>query len=109
MTFVQRSANGAIVALFSEAGPGHEEQLPVSHPDVAAFLGRNPSDDPAIFTEMDASLIRVIEDLVDTLIDRGLLRLTDLPPQAQTKLLARKGARERLRKGLNLLGDHDII
>jgi len=47
--------------------------------------------------------------VVDVLIDRGLLRLTDLPPDAQRKLLARKGARARLRQGLNLLGPDDVI
>ena len=61
------------------------------------------------FTRLDADLIRVIEDVVDVLIDRGLLRLTDLPPEAQRKLMNRKGARARLRNGLNLLGPDDVI
>ena len=42
-------------------------------------------------------------------IDRGLLRLTDLPPDAQRKLLARKGARARLREGLDLLSPNGVI
>lgn len=103
MPFVQRDAAGRVVALFSEAGPGHEEELPLGHPDSAALTG---SED---FARLDADLIRVIEDVVDVLIDRGLLRLTDLPPDAQRKLLARKGARARLRQGLDLLGPSDII
>lgn len=103
MPFVQRDAAGRVVALFTEAGPGHEEELPLGHPDSAALTG---SED---FARLDADLIRVIEDVVDVLIDRGLLRLTDLPPEAQRKLLARKGARARLRQGLDLLGPSDII
>mgnify|MGYP006961441578 FL=1 len=47
--------------------------------------------------------------MVDVLIDRGLLRLTDLPPDAQRKLLARKGARARLREGLDLLSPNGVI
>ena len=110
MSFVQRNAEGCIVALFADAGPGHSEELPADHPEVAAFLGGRVAADGAVtFTALDADLIRVIEDVVDVLIDRGLLRLTDLPPDAQRKLLARKGARERLRNGLNLLGKHDVI
>ena len=103
MPYVQRDATGWVVALFTEAGPGHEEELPLGHPDSAALTG---SED---FARLDADLIRVIEDVVDVLIDRGLLRLTDLPPDAQRKLLARKGARARLRQGLDLLGPSDII
>ncbi|WP_374246202.1 hypothetical protein [Zoogloea sp.] len=103
MPYVQRDATGRVVALFSEAGPGHEEELPLGHPDTAALTGSEA------FARLDADLIRVIEDVVDVLIDRGLLRLTDLPPEAQRKLLARKGARARLRQGLDLLGPSDII
>ncbi|WP_153161659.1 hypothetical protein [Zoogloea sp. 1C4] len=103
MPYVQRDATGRVVALFTEAGPGHEEELPLGHPDTAALTGSGD------FARLDADLIRVIEDVVDVLIDRGLLRLTDLPPDAQRKLLARKGARARLRQGLDLLGPSDII
>lgn len=103
MPFVQRDASGAVIALFTQAGPDHPEELPAGHPDLAAFSG------PSEFARLDADLIRVIEDVVDVLIDRGLLRLTDLPPDAQRKLLARKGARARLRQGLNLLGPDGII
>ena len=104
MPYVQRDAAGQVTALFAEAGPGHEEELPLGHPDTAALTGSERD-----FARLDADLIRVIEDVVDVLIDRGLLRLTDLPPDAQRKLLARKGARARLRQGLDLLGPNDII
>lgn len=103
MPYVQRDASGAVTALFTQAGPDHQEELPTGHPDLAALTG------PGEFARLDADLIRVIEDVVDVLIDRGLLRLTDLPPDAQRKLLARKGARARLRQGLNLLGPDDVI
>ena len=104
MPYVQRDAAGQVVAIFAQPGPGHAEPLPAGHPDLAALAG-----DGSDFARLDADLIRVIEDVVDVLIDRGLLRLTDLPADAQRKLLARKGARERLRNGLNLLGKHDVI
>lgn len=47
-----------------------------------------------VFNQMDAELIRVLEDLVHVLIDKGVIALTDLPPSAQVKLLKRKGFRE---------------
>lgn len=103
MPYVQRDSAGQVVALFSTAGPGHQEELPSSHPDLASLTGSGE------FTRLDAELIRVIEDVVDVLIDRGLLRLTDLPAEAQRKLMTRKGARARLRHGLDLLGPDDVI
>lgn len=103
MPFVQRDSTGKVIAIFAEAGTTHAEHLPAGHPDLASLAG---SDE---FTRLDADLIRVIEDVVDVLIDRGLLRLTDLPADAQRKLLTRKGARARLKQGLNLLGSDDVI
>lgn len=56
---------------------------------------------------LDVGFIRVLEDLIDTLIDNGVLRLTDLPPQAQDKLNQRKRARQKLRNSLDLIGEDD--
>lgn len=58
-------------------------------------------------SQSDAEFIRVLEDLIDTLIEHGVIRLTDLPPQALEKLQERKLTREQLRHGLNLLDDED--
>ncbi|MDD3327755.1 MAG: hypothetical protein PHW25_11800 [Zoogloea sp.] len=103
MPYVQRDSTGQVVAIFAQPGPGHDELLPAGHPELAALAGASE------FAHLDADLIRVIEDVVDVLIDRGLLRLTDLPPDAQRKLLARKGARARLREGLDLLSPNGVI
>ena len=84
-------------------GPATKKNSPPATPDLASLTGSGE------FTRLDAELIRVIEDVVDVLIDRGLLRLTDLPAEAQRKLMTRKGARARLRHGLDLLGPDDVI
>ena len=47
---------------------------------------------------LDADFVRVIEDVIDTLIVKNVLNITDLPEQAQAKLLARKSFRERVSK-----------
>lgn len=59
------------------------------------------------FSKLDADFVRVLEDLVDTLIANGTLRLTDLPIQAQQKLSQRKQQRRRLTEDLDLLDDDD--
>jgi len=61
------------------------------------------------FATLDVAFIRVLEDLIDTLIEKGVLRLTDLPEEAQQKLSERKGLRRRLNDDLNLLDDDENV
>jgi len=53
--------------------------------------------------QSDPGLVRVIEDLIDVLINRGVIQFTDLPEAAQTKLLERRETRASLIKRLQLL------
>jgi hypothetical protein len=96
MPYVLRNAEGRIDSLHRTPVPG-SELLAADHPEVAAFLGGEGSGEGGGFAALDASLIRVVEDLVDVLVARNILRVTDLPPEAQKKLFARKGLRERFR------------
>ena len=60
------------------------------------------------FASLDADFIRVIEDVIDTLISKNVINITDLPLEAQTKLFGRKGYRERATKdALKLFGDDE--
>jgi hypothetical protein len=59
-------------------------------------------------SESDAAIARVLEDLVDVLITRGVIQFTDLPEAAQNKLLNRRQTRAMLKDSLQLLpGDGD--
>ncbi len=64
----------------------------MSQPDKASALSQS-----------DTSLVRVLEDLIDVLINRGVIQFTDLPEAAQTKLLERRETRASLTKRLQLL------
>ena len=58
------------------------------------------------FVRLDADFVRVLEDVIDTLIARNVINITDLPEQAQAKLFARKSFRERSgRNALRLFED----
>ncbi|WP_295646045.1 hypothetical protein [uncultured Methylibium sp.] len=60
------------------------------------------------FNKLDADFVRVIEDLIDVLIARQVIRITDLPAQAQEKLFARKSFRDRRpAQALRLYGGDD--
>ncbi|QLG87257.1 hypothetical protein HQ393_02765 [Chitinibacter bivalviorum] len=103
MIFVERNARGEIIAIYQEERAGATEQLAHNDPSVLHFLGSTNTD----LSHSDIVLIRVIEDLVDVLIQKNLLRLTDLPVAAQEKLLSRKTLRKRLSNSLDLLVDSE--
>lgn len=102
MHYVVRDPHGSVISLHREPVDG-AELLPSNHPDVQAFLGQQGGRS---FAEMDANLVRVLEDLIDALLRRNVLRITDLPLEAQVKLFERKHFRENMQgSALNLFAD----
>jgi len=91
MIYVTRNAQGQVVSLHKDA-VGGAECLPTTHPDVLRFLGEEESQ--RHFASLDAGLVRVLEDLIDALIRRNVLCITDLPMEAQLKLFDRKHFRD---------------
>jgi hypothetical protein len=94
MPYVRRNVEGLIESLHRNAEQA-SEFLRDDHPDVRAFFGGAPTSD---FDRLDADFVRVLEDVIDTLIVKNILNITDLPEQAQAKLFARKSFRERVSK-----------
>ena len=65
-------------------------------PALAAFIHDNiPSTDPdADWARSDLGLVRVIEDLIEVLIDKKVIMFNDFPEGAQKKLLDWRGLRK---------------
>ena len=97
MPYVRRNADGSISSLHREHVPEAPEFLDDLHPDVQAFVGHG-TNTRENFNRLDADFVRVIEDVIDTLIVKNIINITDLPGEAQAKLLARKSFRERVSK-----------
>lgn len=95
MPYVRRSADGRIDSLHRERQNDATEFVEDGHADVLAFVGAGSSG-PQGFVRLDADFVRVIEDVIDTLITKNILNITDLPAEAQAKLFARKSFRERV-------------
>jgi hypothetical protein len=109
MPYARRDAQGLVVSLHREAGPEAAEFLPDDHPDVRAFLGDAEAADSERFARLDADFVRVLEDVIDTLINRNIINITDLPAEAQAKLFSRKSFRERRSsQALALFSDADL-
>ena len=108
MPYVRRNAQGEVVSLHRHAEAGTSEYLPDEHSDVRAFLsgGSTSSGGSDGFARLDADFVRVLEDVIDTLVAKNLINITDLPPEAQAKLFSRKSFRERsTQHSLRLFGD----
>jgi acyl-coenzyme A synthetase/AMP-(fatty) acid ligase len=104
MPFVKRDARGMVIAVSQEAGLGFEEELPQGDQAIAAFLTGVGKQELALETS-DKDLIRVLEDLVDLMVNKGLILFTELPVDAQQKIMNRQQLRSELDGGLNLLDD----
>lgn len=108
MPYVLRSNDGQILSLHREAEEV-AEFLPPDDPQVLAFLRGDPGDAAPTqqFASLDADLVRVLEDLIDALIQRNILMVTDLPVQAQQKLFDRKSFRSSMKNYSLRLFDAD--
>ncbi len=94
MPYVSRNAQGQIESLHRTSSDTASEFVDDRHPDLLEFL--DSLDDGETFSSLDAGFVRVIEDLVDVLLAKNILNITDLPAEAQAKLFARKGFRDRV-------------
>ena len=108
----RRNADGRIVALTRQTlSPqrivmGNWQAVSAADPEVEAFVQDVTSRADAL-SQTDIGLARVLEDLIEVLITRGLLQFTDLPEAAQAKLLERRQTRANLPHRLELLDDND--
>lgn len=96
MPFVYRDADGNIQAVYEQPVEGGEEVGP-DDPALKIFVERNL---PAVaslqddLVQSDLALARVMEDLIEILIDKKVIMFTDFPDGAQQKLRARRGLRK---------------
>ena len=108
MPYVERDERGAISALTCSGGDSGEF-LPGDHPEVLLFLAGATATEGADGAGLelllsDLKLIRVIEDVIDLLIAKRVIIFSELPLPVQQKILQKKGKREKLFGGSDILG-----
>ena len=108
MPFIVRDPEGNIAGVYNQAVDGGEE-VDADNAELVAFIrqtspGAAPGDD---WMGSDLALARVMEDLVDVLIEKNIINFTDLPEGAQQKLLARRGMRKEFSYVADLFGAPD--
>ena len=106
MPFVSRDDSGRISAVSLDAEPGFEA-CERDDPQLVSFL-RGLQGSGGGFEQSDMRLVRVLEDLIDLLIARDVVRFTDFPDAAQEKLLERRSMRHVI-GALHLLDGSDEV
>ena len=100
MPYVQRDSSGAISAVSETSTQDFTEHVEVGDRELDQFFSRlrRYSD----LAETDLDFVRVLEDLLDVLLNKNVLLFTELPVEAQQKVLKRQALRNSER-ALDLL------
>ena len=115
MPFVHKDAAGKILAVYTDPVDGGQEVAP-DDPALKEFIQSNIPGTPGApgadgggneWMQSDLALARVIEDLIEVLIDKKLIMFTDFPEGAQKKLLSRRGLRKEFDLVEDLFGEGD--
>lgn len=106
--YIQRNAGGDIVQLSREATADCREFIDPGAPELLAFIGDHEGAQRAALRRSDLEFVRVLEDVIELLMDRGAISFTDLPAAAQEKLMARQTLRDRS-NSVNLMSDDSVI
>lgn len=106
MVYVKRDSDGIIVAASEQCEGDCTEAVARDDAQLQSFLaelGRQDSSNPLDASDHD--FIRVLEDVVELLIGKGVIMFTELPESAQQKILSRQRWRSQLSSSLDLLDE----
>jgi len=109
MPFVKRDETGKICAVYASAEQPDLDEVKADDAGLLLFIAEGDADLTVKkdMIESDLGLARVLEDLIDLLIEKGTFRFTDLPEAAQQKLLARRGLRKEFAYVETLFGSDE--
>jgi hypothetical protein len=112
MPFVTRDKSGRISGVSDHAEVGISEEVRADDPELGQFLVDQGLTTPEAIrqrlAESDLQMVRLVDDLIDVLMEKGVIRFTDLPQAAGEKYLHRQVARRRLQSDLIVDAD-DIL
>lgn len=95
MAYVLKNAQDQIIATSNAEKPGDDwVQVDASDKAYINFLEHALAEGDA-FRESDIHLARVLEDVITLLVERNIIRFTDLPEQAQKRLNQRQSMRHK--------------
>lgn len=106
MPYVLKDQAGNILSVRAEPDPeGGFTEIAADAAELRLFIDALGAERD-LFESSDRKLIRAIEDVIDVLISKSVICITDLPTAVQTKLMERRSLRHSL-SALKLLGEED--
>lgn len=111
MPFIRRDATGAIMEALEAPTETALEYLEPDDPEVARF-NRRQSGAEQIRDQLnvsDADMARVVEDLVEALIKKGVLAQADIHEVVHRKLARRRELRKTLNSLSKLMADDESV
>ncbi|MGZ0750864.1 tryptophan synthase subunit beta [Kluyvera sichuanensis] len=111
MYYVQHNPQGQIIRVDNMPFPGADGQYSEATTEIRHWLESKETMAARLqqLQQSDLEMVRVLEDLIQVLIAKGTISITDLPVAAQQKLNNRANARQALGGLTQLLGNDDSI
>lgn len=106
--YIKRNSQGEISAVSHYPDGEIQESVADNSPELQAFLTAIKSPQQMLLEQSDQAMARVLEDVINVLVDKGTIRFTDLPDAAQIKLLSRRELRDK-HNSIYLLDDGDDL
>jgi hypothetical protein len=111
MFYADRDKDGKIIAIRAGSAIKTEGIEPLSAQELEDFLSGEYGSGAyeSLLRAADLKMIRVLEDLIEVLVRKNVIMLTDLPREARDKLGLRKEARKRLQESSPDITVDDIL
>jgi hypothetical protein len=106
--FVKRDSFGKIIAISKVQDESSPEYLEDNHPELEIFIRSLKTYQQHALAQTDQNMARVVEDVINLLVEKNVIRFTDLPDAAQEKLLTRRAMRGQFKLS-NLIDESDDL
>ena len=97
MIYIKRDKDGKICEISQKKKQGYELSI-VTNPEGMEFINNKDisNNNELRLLKSDLAFIRVLEDLIDVLIKKNIVTITDFPEPVIKKLLERQSIRNRI-------------
>ena len=106
--YIKRNVQGQLLDASDIVVGDVKEFIADDAAELQEFLTATQKQQQLTLERSDQAMARVLEDVINLLVEQGAIRFTDLPDAAQTKLLSRRELRGQ-RQGMDLLDDGDDL
>ena len=111
MPYIIRNQNGDVTNATTKEIYG-AEMVPYDHPELLSFLRKNGQDPQSIINALeelrssDAAMARAVEDVINALLKKNILKMVDMPKPVQERMARRIKLRLEIENTLHKATDN---